>query len=429
MGRMTSLSSKSLWGVFLVTAVVMLCCSPLLYILMEREYGEEIDEMIEYRRDEFLNQRLSSFTIEDIDVWNRYNEDITILPYDKKYPVGIVREEYFFDKAEGHDIDYRVLYITVAIEGVQYTLMVRSPMIESHDIIEILVSQYGIIFLILIFSITCIYIYLSKRLWRPFYDTLSKIEDFRLESGRAPDFQPAQITEFNRLNERLSSLISQNLGIYRQQKEFIENASHELQTPLAVFKSQLDMLLQHPDIPEAQLRNIQSLYAVSSRMGRLNKNLLMLAKMDNEQYHQRESVDVVQCLYGLLTPLRDMAESNGLTVNVEVNDALVVDANKTLLESMLGNLIVNAIRHNVPNGKIFLSITRGWLSVSNTATDGPLDPEVIFRRFNHTPDRTKGNGLGMSIVRQISVLHNWDVTYRFAGNMHIFTVDFSRSAL
>ena len=430
MDRLKSLTSKSLFRFFTFTAIILLCCFPLLYILMENKYAEDLDDLIEFRANEFVEYILPSFTIEDIAQWNKYNEDMSIIPFDEKHPRRKARQEEYFNNSEGHNIDYRILYLDILIEGQQYLLVSRVPMIEFHDLLNTLLMQYGVLFIILMISLSIVYVYISKRMWRPFYGTLQKMERFNLASGKELEFESTDIKEFVRLNEQLSKLIKENLRIYRQQKEFVENASHELQTPLAVFQSHLDTLLQQPDLKEAETNIIQSLYTTSSRMTRLNKNLLLLAKMDNEQFEQRETVDFVQVLYEQLSPLREMAESNGINITAEVNNPLMVEANLILLESLISNLIVNAIRHNNDTGAVHIRLDDKTLTVSNTGQPEPLNSDKIFRRFSRTLIRRSkdttpsGNGLGLSIVRQICVLHKWNIEYQYENEVHIFTIQF-----
>ena len=425
MGRVRSLTQDSLIRFFVFTAIIMLCCFPLLYVLMENKYAEDLDEVIEYRTEEFLSSTLPELTTEDITQWNKFNEDILILAFDAKYALSQIKQEEFFSKAENHPIFYRILYTEIAIENTPYVLAVKVPMIETHDLLSMLITQYGVIFVILIICLSLVYLYISKRLWKPFYSTLNKIEHFRLEAGKEPQFDNTNIREFLRLNEQLSKLIKENLGIYKQQKEFVENASHELQTPLAVFQSQIDTLLQQPDLTEKEMNIIQSLYSTSSRMSRLNKNLLLLAKMDNEQFEQRQTVDFVKMLYDQLSLLRELAESNGIKVSVDINTTLSVYANDILLESLIINLIVNAIRHNrAENGSIHIQVNENIFSLSNTGQNDSLNADKIFRRFSRTSEEKKGNGLGLSIVQQICKLHGWRVSYDYKNSEHVFAVIF-----
>jgi signal transduction histidine kinase len=422
MGRMRTLADKNLRGFFIYTTLVLLCCAPLLFFLMRHFYAEDLDELIIFRSDEFISKRLPSFSKEDIDHWNKYNEDVAIVPYSDLYVFDKPVKEPFFNSAEGYPVDYRVFYRKIEIEGKPFVLMSHIPMIENKDLLATMGSQYGLLFLALLVSLTILQRMMSKKLWKPFYDTLDKIEGFKLESGQKPDFEQTTTIEFSRLNEKLNGLMVDNITIYKQQKEFIENASHELQTPLAVFKSQLDILLQQPGLTQSNTEIIRSLYAVSARMTRLNKNLLFLARIDNSQLSNMEVVDFVKILHDQLMYLRELAESEGLTVHVETGNSLNLKANKLLVESLINNMVVNAIRHNVKEGTINIKVDNSGLKVSNTGVPYALDPNKIFRRFSRSSEEKKGNGLGLAIVQQICIMHGWEVGYNYENNLHVFGV-------
>ncbi|MBB4035465.1 signal transduction histidine kinase [Dysgonomonas hofstadii] len=422
---MKSLLSKNLRQFLIYTTVILLCCAPIFFFIMKFFYTKDLDELIVYRSNEFVEEKMSAFTISEIDIWNKYNEDIQILLYNETYSLDKPVEEYLYNKAEGHHIDYRIVYKKVQVENKPYILMCRIPMIENHDLFWNLFTQYGLIFIILLISLGIVQRIISKKSWKPFYKSLEQIENYSLEQGIIPEFEKTNIKEFFRLNEILTNLISNNLKAYKQQKEFIENASHELQTPLAVFQSQLDILMQEPDLTEKQVGIIQSLYSVSSRLTRLNKNLLLLAKIDNAQFKDMQEIDFAEFLDKPLQYFQYLAEDNGITMTINIQKSLVITANQTLLESLINNLIVNAIRHNIDKeGIVNMTVQDNTLTISNTGEAKALDPEKVFKRFNRISEEKKGNGLGLSIIYQICKFHKWELEYQYRENLHIFIVRF-----
>ena len=424
MDGMKSLLNKNISQFLLYTTLILIGCSPVFYFVMKHYYTEDLDELIIYRSNDFKKHMLPEFGLDEVRTWNLYNEDIKVLYPNLETVVDEPVEEYLYNKSEGHNIYYRLYYTNIDIEGQPFLLMSRIPMIEAKDMVINLSFQYLIIFSVLLFSLTIVQRIISKKLWGTFYDSLRKIETFSLEQGTVPEFAETNITEFTRLNEMLSKLIKNNVIIYKQQKEFIENASHELQTPLAVFQSKLDILLQDSNLTESQSKTIQMLYNTSSRLSRLNKNLLLLAKIDNEQFKDLKEINFIETLDSQLGFLIELAENNGLHVSVHFNNALTIHANTTLLESLINNLIVNAIKHNKPEGSIYITVDGNTFTVSNTGTDPELVQEKIFRRFSRTTEEKKGNGLGLAIVSQICKLHKWNIAYSFIENRHTFTVCF-----
>lgn len=295
----------------------------------------------------------------------------------------------------------------------------------ERDIMAGVMLQFLLVFLAVGLSYYLAARFAMRSLWHPFDDTLRKTERFNLAQGDIPHFMETDIREFDRLNRSLTRLMEKDRETFRIQKEFSENASHEQQTPLAVMRGKLDLLMQE-EMNERQMRIVADLYRMTTRLSRLNRNLLLLAKIDNAQYAAQDEVDIAALLFGLL----DMYDSLRQGVAVKVDDCRAkpqstVRANSFLLESLLKNLVVNAIRHTASGGEVCILIEDGRLTVSNPATDNtPLDAAMLFHRFSGG-DRTRtGNGLGLSIVKAVCDFHGWTVRYGFIEGEHRFIVEF-----
>lgn len=308
------------------------------------------------------------------------------------------------------------------IEAVQQGKPVPALDLEE-DILHGIMIQFALIVTVLGVAIVLTMRFISGRLWQPFDKTLEAIEHFKLENGVCPQLAESDTKEFVRLNIALQRLMTDSLHSYRLQKEFTENASHELQTPLAVFQSKLDLLLQQPELTERQAAIIQDLYQMNSRLSHLNRNLLLLAKMENNQFSRTESVDVITVIKDLQPYLESL--SGGLILKQNFSTAsLPIKANRSLLESMVNNLVVNAVRHNKTSGEITVSLSDNRLMVSNTSDDAALDADQIFNRFYRPSEKTTGNGLGLAIVKAVCDYHGWKILYAYADGKHQFVVIF-----
>lgn len=297
------------------------------------------------------------------------------------------------------------------------------PLDLEKDIMAGVMLQYALIATIIGAAIIVMTRIISKRLWTPFDNTLHAIEGFQLEKGKLPRFEDTDVEEFARLNHSLTRLMTNSLRSYRLQKEFTENASHELQTPLAIFRSKLDLLMQQPGITETQAEIIGEMGQTVSRLSHLNRNLLLLAKMENHQYETSEDVDIAVLLRDLLPTLQTMAGDIPLSFRPAA-ESVHLRANRPLVECMVSNLVVNALRHNAPGGTVSIVLTPGSLTVANTAQGPALDAEKIFHRFYRPTTGEGGNGLGLAIVRSVCRYHGWSVRYAFQSGMHTFTVEF-----
>lgn len=222
----------------------------------------------------------------------------------------------------------------------------------------------------------------------------------------------------------MHKLMSKDIERFQAQKEFTENASHELQTPLAIFQAKLELLLQQPGLTNTQAEIIQDLFHMTSRLSRLNRNLLLLAKIDNKQFDSRKRIRLDHFTNRLLPSLESISGELHIERHFP-SEPLYIQANSALLESMFNNLIVNAVRHSNPGGKITISIHDHALRISNTSDEPALSASHIFNRFYRPTQNNGGNGLGLAIVKAICDYHGWGISYEYRDRLHSFIVKFA----
>jgi signal transduction histidine kinase len=230
------------------------------------------------------------------------------------------------------------------------------------------------------------------------------------------------VTEFTDLNASLDTLMQGSLASYRQQKEFTENASHELQTPLAIVKSRLDMLLQSQSLDAGQMRIVEQVYQAINRVSRINKNLLLLARIEHAQFEEKERIALGEMLATVAAQFSDRFENSALHYAENI-EPFAVEANPVLTEILLTNLLVNAVRYTPAGGNVLVELNGGILTVSNSGA-AALQAESLFRRFAQASGEHAGSGLGLAIAREICERCGWQISYDFSSNMHRFSVRF-----
>ena len=423
---MNKLLNRTLSYYLVLSTIVLALSGPGFYWLIEKLYLDDVDEAITLHKDEFLKNNMPNLSLNDISQWNRFNRDIHIYnPAEvAQKPKGRIIREIFFDALSPEYEPYHVLYKPIEIKGRPFVLMVRLNLVESEDLMLTLTWLYiAIIFLLLIanFIVTSL---ISNKLWKPFYNTLDQVERFNLEFSNIPKFPTSSIREFTKLNNALSKLIDDNVKAYRIQKEFTENASHELQTPLAVFQSKLDMLLQEPELNQNQAAILLSLYEAASRLSRMNKNLLLLAKIENNQYQEFEQIKLEKLVNEALPYFKEQALSRNLKIITDINNMPVINASKPLVEILVNNLLLNAISHNLTDGHIYIQGSTNSFSVINTSEQTSLNSDNLFKRFSKFSKSTSSSGLGLAIIQQICNYHHWQVQYAYKNERHWFTINF-----
>jgi signal transduction histidine kinase len=265
---------------------------------------------------------------------------------------------------------------------------------------------------------------LSKRIWKPFYVTLRKLKNHKIESEEGLEFEKTPIDEFANLNQTISALTNRNRQVYLSQKEFTENAAHEMQTPLAVFQSKMELLMQTSPMSKEQADLISGLSDAGKRMNRLNKSLLLLAKMDNLQFQDKEPVDITEMVTRTIEHYHNAIMQKDIHLDRTLEGAVIFPTNRSLLEIMLANLLSNAIKHNNPSGKIFVLLDKKNLVFQNTGSPTALDQGKLFRRFQRQTTEINSIGLGLEIVKKICDLSGFQIEYAFKDNLHTFSIAF-----
>ena len=407
----------------LIITILLVVSAPVFYFILQNLYLEDTDEALELHKDEFLKHFSNQLEETDIPIWNTYNRDIKI--QDKQsIKSEIYFDTHYYDSLSKENEPYRELNAPIFIEGKPYTLSVRANLVESEDLVK---SIFLIFLFLLSFLLVGIFYFnkrLSAKLWSPFYQTLEQIEKFEIDKNNLPQLPETDIEEFYRLNQSIGKLIEKNSAIYRNQREFVENAAHELQTPLALFQAKIDTLIQSGDFTEQQNQILSSLNDSVSRLNRLNKNLLLLSKIENETYDQKQTICLNDIIEKQLLFFTEQAQSKNIHIQTDFSEQLFIESNRTLAEIFISNLLMNAIRHNINNGQVLIKTGGNSIAVSNTGIPKPLKEEKLFARFSKSNPSAQGNGLGLAIVKKIADVNHWKIIYTFSENNHIFSTYF-----
>ncbi|WP_233566173.1 histidine kinase dimerization/phospho-acceptor domain-containing protein [Flavobacterium sp. 81] len=244
--------------------------------------------MLHFHKGAFAKESHKGFTQTDIDLWNKYNHEVMIVP-----DMGIKKDsivgKMLYDSIAKEKEPFRVLYAPITINGKKYTYTEKINLVEMEGMVFSIALMFLFIIIILLIGIIWISKATAAKIWSPFYNTLNQIQDFEIDKNKPPHFISTDIDEFDRLNKSLERLIEKNTAIYKSQREFVENAAHELQTPLALFQTKIDTLTQL-NLNEEQSCVVSALNTDVSRLNRLNKNLLLLSKIDNETFIEKNTI-------------------------------------------------------------------------------------------------------------------------------------------
>ena len=415
---------------FTIYAFVLLILSlPAYYFLVNAIWVMELDEHNNNIKNKIQTQLQQKIHTEDalsqtIRVWELVGGSTKIEP---SIFLGAVNDSVFSQTVTENDKEesYRILNSQIFLLNKPYLLSVKTNIEESSETLSYL-ALCTFIFLILLFiGFLIINKILTYKLWKPFQNTLKLLQDFDLQKSSAINFKTSDIVEFNDLNDKLNKLINNNIAVYNFQKEFSENSSHELQTPIAVLKVKIDNLIQDASFNDQQLSKLAALQQPLTRIKQLNKSLLLLAKLENKQFDgiKQENIDVALLLQNNLNNLEDLFAHKSLEIKQENRAPCMLFANKELLQIVLSNLLVNAYKYSPLKSEISVILEQQYLQVSNYGNHTLLI-DKLFKRFSISSEEHSGSGLGLAITKEICILHKWSITYSFTNNYHLFRIDF-----
>ena len=422
-GKMNKkLLQKTLNFYFIYAIIILITVGPLFYIVSNILYEEDANEDLYAIKKQFDKFTKDDLTIKDITLWNKFNRDVNLQKFNGQNKDSVF-EHSFYDALNKENEPFRVLNSPVKIEGKWFTFSAKINMVEKENLIGSTAILFILLLLLLIIGFFIITNIISKKLWQPFYVALDKMEQFEIDKSTSVKLIQSTTEEFNRLNNAIDSLIYKNSKIYQSQREFIENAAHELQTPIAIFKGKLENILQRKDLNSEQFKLIEDLDNTTTRLVRLNRNLLVVSKIDNNTYNKIEKINLNEIINNQLNFFSEQALSKKISITTELEEVLV-NSNHILAEMLISNLFLNTINHNVHKGKIFVKLTKDRIIFSNTGALLPLQTEKMFERFSKSNPTSQGNGLGLSIIKKIVDTNHWTISYHFKEDYHTFEIVF-----
>ncbi len=354
------------------------------------------------------------------------NDTIIITPISQPKAAETFSDTLLFNPETSKYALFRQLGFVKTIHNQDYYIQIFKPLEETDRLIIRIIIMMNILIVIIILTLIIANRHSSRQDWKVFYDTIAKVNNYDVNSHEEFMLQHSDIREFEDLNRVLSTMTERIKNDYLNLKEYIENASHEIQTPLAIINSKMELLLQSGDMKEKQYKTVADAYEASNRLSRLNKTLILLAKIENRQFPESKPVNPAIMINHQLESLEDLIYAKKIKVVKQVEEQVTVLMNPYLAEILLVNLIKNALRHNIPGGDLKIELTGNSLVIANSGPALTLDPDMLFKRFHTSSSSPESLGLGLSIVQKICTMYGFKVSYSYQNNMHVMLVVFNK---
>ena len=389
------------------------------YFIITSEVDENNNELLLNRKiqiEKYLQQN-DSIALQMINqsgeaIVNSVNNDIQVQ--------NIFSDTLILDLEENELAPNRLLYSIIKTNHGNYSIRLWRSTLEFPELFTGIMSLLFIILVFFFFVFLLINWWISKTLWKPFYKTLERLQSFRVSGKEKPLLESSSIQEFKTLNNSVSKMMDKIISDFKSQKEFAENASHEMQTPLAIIKAKTDLLIQSEKLGEKEMDIIVSINNSIAKLSQIHKSLLLLTKIENRQFINKENVSLNKIIDDSLNMFEEHIQAKRISVTKIIEGQVSININADLCLILINNLLQNAIRHNKQNGMIEIVLNEKQLIISNSGQDLPLDDTKLFERFQKNSSSDESLGLGLAIAKEIADASSFLLQYKFESVQHHF---------
>lgn len=413
-----------LWRISLALIVVLTVWAGFFYMAVVEEVNDEVDDTLEDYSEGLIIRALSG---EDMPTASNGSNNQYYLyevseSYAASHPQITYRDEMVFITEKSETEPARVLMTIFRTEDERYMeLVVYTPTIEKLDLLRAILGWIIFLYVLLLLIILSINIWVFRKNMKPLYVLLKWLDSSQLGKKNEPLENTTKITEFRKLNAATMAFAERGEKLFEQQKTFIGNASHEMQTPLAICRNRLEMLMEDETLTEHQLNELIKTHQTLENLTRMNRSLLLLCKIENGQFADTRSVCLNDILTHYLDDYKEVYAYRNITVTVTTDSSFCVEMNDSLVSVLVTNLLKNSFVHNIDGGFIYIKITANTFEISNTG-EKPLDRERIFERFYQGQKKEGSTGLGLALVDSICKANHLKIDYTYVENRHIFTI-------
>jgi two-component system OmpR family sensor kinase len=381
------------------------------------------------------HQRLNDLIAQQIREGGNYSDH----PTRKRATVNLIPADSvpadlnsFYTRGTGWNPEYQAneyrLVVTsfYRIHGNYYRVSTYSFIPSFGQLLPGVVDSFKWILLLLLLLVGISGKLISKYILSPFKRTLKVIQFFDLKQKKRIHLPATRTDEFRELNGFLQKMTDKALEDYQSLKEFTENASHELQTPTAILRGKLELLMES-DIRDEQAVLIADMYNALEKLSRIHSSLTLLTKLDNEEYRTKEPVCFSNSTVEALVSFDELIQMKMLIPDIRIEEKVFLSMHASLADLLLNNLISNAIRHNYAGGHISLLLNKAGLVISNTGAAPGAPTSELFERFKKGNAGSDSIGIGLAIVRQICDLHGFTIVYEYAAGRHTLAIAFQET--
>lgn len=411
------LLSKNTFVYLIITFIVFLITAEVMLFFIEQYMDDELEA-----RFRFSEERASQHFHENDGAFHQFRNvifhKIEKTPDLKLYPA--YRDTVLLRHDSSEEEPHRIKKVLMKYKNDFYEMNIIVGTREFILLRKVILNTLLPAFLVLALLVVLINRFSSGILLRPFYKILGQMKIYNFGEKLEP--VRTNTIEFNDMQNLFRNMIERIEGDYRNLKEYTENMSHELQTPLSVIRRKIEHLLTDDLVMEKKSETIKEIYNEVNHLSSLGTALNLLTKIENKEFHDSQTVKTGPVIMKHVSKITELAELKSLKLQTDLSDDHVLFIDPLLFDIVLTNLIRNALMYSTPGTTIRIETTDKF-TITNESEQINLNPEKIFERFYSGEKNSKSVGLGLSIIKKICELNNITIFYNYENSLHSFVLE------
>ncbi len=393
------------------------------YFLIQYIVNSEVEEILLHEQ-----QRIT-FHLDEEGILPTSNYLFHTVPMDESLEhLPEFRDTLLYEGYANKQIPYRTYTFSSSIDSQPVKITLKHVLLEINELIWLLFLTTSLITFLLVLGLYFINQKVYTRAWQPFFENLSKLKNYDVTQKDPVYLDGSQIKEFEELNTVITTLIDQVKKDFQNLKEFNENISHEIQTPLAIIRNKVVLLLESKNLDENELKNLEALYQQINKLSKIGKSLILISRIENQEFKRLERVDVHTIIANILSNMEEIINFKNLKVSTELQ-TVSIECDHILADILFTNLIKNAVQHNKDGGTLHILLTEGKFEITNTGEVSDIATEKLFQRFQKGSSAKESLGLGLAITQKICEIYGFQLDYVRNEALHTFSLFFNSDTI
>lgn len=405
-------------GLFVVLTIWVIA----FYAFMTDEVYDNIDDGLKNTKIEIIKKAYNDPELKSVQSFGSNGFRITALPKGEYSSKNVYETKNIYMESDDNEEPVRILTTTFTDKnGDNYKLEISTSTIEADDLLRDFGISVLALYFMLLSSIFVINYFILRKVWKSFYKLLENLKHYSFGQQVVTQETETPIREFSDLQIEINKMIQRIENTFDQQKMFVSNAAHETQTPLAIISNKLELMIEDEGITDKQIGQIESIHSSVRRLIKLNKSLLMLTKIENNQYQDIQQINFNELVKTTVEEYGELLDFMEVSMNISSNgQPFYANMDRGLAIVLLQNLLKNALFHNEKGGDIKIELDERSMTISNSSVvKGVLDEQLIYNRFFRCSTNEQSTGLGLALVQTIiKVTPNLSLSYFYNGKHH-----------